>query len=134
MCSRWPQRPMLKEKGKVPDMKIEKSLMSGSNMLLILKLLSEKEMYGYEMIQTLAKRSQNAFEMKEGTLYPLLHELEKNKCVSCRITETPGGRQRKYYAITDKGMDLLKEKKEEWSFFSGKVNEVVFGAALPAVT
>lgn len=112
-------------------MKIEKSLMSGSNMLLILKLLSEKEMYGYEMIQELAKRSKNAFEMKEGTLYPLLHELEKKKCVSCRIAETPGGRQRKYYAITDKGMDLLKEKKEEWSFFSGKVNEVVFGTAVP---
>lgn len=115
-------------------MKIEKSLMSGSNMLLILKLLSEREMYGYEMIQELSRRSQNAFEMKEGTLYPLLHELEQKKCVSCRVAETPGGRQRKYYAITDKGLDLLKEKKEEWSFFSQKVNDVVFGTATLAAT
>ncbi len=115
-------------------MKIEKSLMSGSNTLLILKLLSEKEMYGYEMIQELARRSENAFEMKEGTLYPLLHELEKKKCVSCRVAETPGGRQRKYYAITDRGMALLKEKKEEWSFFTGKVNDVVFGTAALAAT
>lgn len=115
-------------------MKIEKSLMSGSNMLLILKLLSEKEMYGYEMIQELARRSQNAFEMKEGTLYPLLHELEQKKCVSCRVAETPGGRKRKYYAITGKGLDLLKEKKEEWSFFAGKVNDVVFGTASLAAT
>lgn len=115
-------------------MKVEKSLMSGSNMLLILKLLSEREMYGYEMIQELSRRSQNAFEMKEGTLYPLLHELEQKKCVSCRVAETPGGRKRKYYAITDRGLDLLKEKKEEWSFFAGKVNDVVFGAAVPVVT
>ena len=114
-------------------MKIEKSLMSGSNMLLILKLLSEREMYGYEMIQELARRSQNVFEMKEGTLYPLLHELEKKNCVSCRVHETPGGRQRKYYAITDKGRGLLAEKKEEWSLFSQAVNGVVFGAAIPAV-
>ncbi len=109
-------------------MRVDKSLMSGSNMLLILKLLSEKEMYGYEMIQELAKRSQNAFEMKEGTLYPLLHELEKKRCVSCREAETPGGRKRKYYVITDRGRELLEEKKKEWSFFADKVSEVVFGA------
>ena len=115
-------------------MKIDKELMSGSNTLLILKLLSEREMYGYEMIQELSRRSENAFAMKEGTLYPLLHSLEKQKCVSCRVTETPGGRQRKYYAITGKGLDLLKEKKEEWSFFSQKVNDVVFGTAVPAAT
>lgn len=112
-------------------MKIEKSLMSGSNMLLILKLLSEREMYGYEMIQELARRSKNAFEMKEGTLYPLLHELEQEKCVSCRTAQTSGGRQRKYYAITDRGLKRLDEKKKEWSFFSGAVNEVVFGAVVP---
>ena len=110
-------------------MKINKELMSGSNMLLILKLLSEREMYGYEMIQELSRRSNNVFEMKEGTLYPLLHELEKKKCVSCRVAATPGGRQRKYYAITDRGGELLKEKKEEWSFFTEKVNALVFGAA-----
>lgn len=112
-------------------MKIDKGLMSGSHMLLILKLLSEKEMYGYEMIQELSRRSENVFELKEGTLYPLLHELEKKKCVSCRVAETPGGRQRKYYAITDNGLAMLKDKTEEWRFFTGKVNDLVFGPASP---
>lgn len=109
-------------------MKIDKSLMSGSNQLLILRLLSEREMYGYELIQELARRSENAFDMKEGTLYPLLHELEKQKCVSARIAETNGGRQRKYYCITDRGRELLKDKTAEWSFFTGKVNELLYGS------
>ena len=54
-------------------MKIEKSLVSGSMMLLILRLLEEKDMYGYEMIEALREKSQNVFELKAGTLYPLLH-------------------------------------------------------------
>ena len=57
-------------------MAIEKSLVSGSMTMLILKLLSEKDMYGYEMIDTLRQKSQNVFELKAGTLYPLLHSLE----------------------------------------------------------
>ena len=57
-------------------MKIEKSLVSGSMMLLILRLLEEKDMYGYEMIEALREKSQNVFELKAGTLYPLLHGLE----------------------------------------------------------
>ena len=57
-------------------MAIDKSLVSGSMAMMILKLLSEKDMYGYEMIDTLRKRSENVFELKAGTLYPLLHGLE----------------------------------------------------------
>ena len=57
-------------------MAIEKSLVSGSMTMLILKLLSEKDMYGYEMIDTLRQKSENVFELKAGTLYPLLHGLE----------------------------------------------------------
>ena len=57
-------------------MSIDKSLVSGSMSMLILRLLSEKDMYGYEMIDTLRKRSENVFELKAGTLYPLLHSLE----------------------------------------------------------
>ena len=58
-------------------MAIEKSLVSGSMTMLILKLLSEKDMYGYEMIDTLRQRSEKVFELKAGTLYPLLHGLEE---------------------------------------------------------
>ena len=59
------------------SMAVDKSLISGSMTMLILKLLSEKDMYGYEMIDTLRQKSENVFELKAGTLYPLLHGLEE---------------------------------------------------------
>ena len=63
-------------------MKIEKSLLSGSTPLLVLSLLKDGDKYGYEMIEELAKRSDDTFQLKEGTLYPLLHTLEKEKFVT----------------------------------------------------
>ena len=62
-------------------MAVDKSLVSGSTMMLILKLLGEKDMYGYEMIETLREKSENVFELKAGTLYPLLHGLEEKELV-----------------------------------------------------
>ena len=53
-------------------MAVDRSLVSGSTTMLLLKLLSEKDMYGYEMIETLREKSQNVFELKAGTLYPCL--------------------------------------------------------------
>ena len=66
-------------------MAVEKNLISGSTAMLILKLLSEKDMYGYEMIETLRERSKNVFELKGGTLYPLLHDLEGKRGRSLRM-------------------------------------------------
>lgn len=108
-------------------MKIDKSLLSGSTTMLVLALLKGGDMYGYEMIAELSRRSDKTFELKEGTLYPILHGLERERWVSSYEKETPAGRTRKYYHITRKGMELLEEKKEEWRFFTGKVNGVVFG-------
>lgn len=54
-------------------MKVNKNMVSGNSAMLVLKLLSEKDMYGYEMIDALAKRSNNIFELKAGALYPMLH-------------------------------------------------------------
>jgi len=57
-------------------MAVDKSLVSGSTSMLILRLLEEKDMYGYEMIERLRCKSGNVFELKAGTLYPLLHGME----------------------------------------------------------
>ena len=62
-------------------MAVDKSLVSGSTTMLVLKLLEEKDMYGYEMIDTLRGKSKNVFELKAGTLYPLLHGLEEKGLV-----------------------------------------------------
>ena len=106
-------------------MKIEKSLLSGSTPLLVLSLLRDGDKYGYEMVTELARRSDDTFQLKEGTLYPLLHTLEKNKYVTSYLHSTPGGRERKYYRLTDLGREQLEYKEKEWKLFSEKVNAVL---------
>ncbi len=110
-------------------MKIDKSLLSGSSAMLVLRLLEEKDMYGYQITDELSKRSQNVFEMKSGTLYPLLHALEQKELISAyEIME--GGRSRRYYSITEKGKRQLAEKQEEWNSFTTAVNNVLGGALI----
>lgn len=111
-------------------MKIDKSLLSGSTTLLVLSLLKGSDMYGYQMIAELSRRSDRAFELKEGTLYPILHALERDRYVQSYEKEADTGRMRKYYHLTKKGLTLLKEKQAEWRYFSDKVNGVVYGDAL----
>ena len=106
-------------------MKIEKSLLSGSTPLLVLSLLKDGDMYGYQMADELAQRSDDTFQLKEGTLYPLLHTLERNKLVTSYTKESEGGRERKYYRLTDEGRRQLEHKTQEWRLFSEKVNAVL---------
>ena len=105
-------------------MTIDKSLVSGSMALLILKLLSEKDMYGYEMIDTLRNRSENVFELKAGTLYPLLHSLEdKDYLVS--YEQEVLGKVRKYYQLTKEGHKFLQRKQDEWERYVKAVTNVL---------
>ena len=105
-------------------MAIDKSLLSGSLAMLILKLLSEKDMYGYEMIEVLRSRSQNVFELKAGTLYPLLHGLEE-KGLLVAYEQEFSGKVRKYYQITKQGKGHLTKRKEEWVEYSNAVSHVL---------
>ncbi len=105
-------------------MALDKSLVSGSTTMLLLKLLCEKDMYGYEMIDTLKARSQNVFELKAGTLYPLLHALEQGGVLTVYEKEV-SGKLRKYYHITRKGRRIFKEKREEWDTFSKAVATIL---------
>ena len=105
--------------------KIDKSLMSGSTTLLVLSLLAGEEMYGYQMITELARRSNHVFDLKEGTLYPILHGLEADGLVSVREKKSEEGRIRKYYRITRKGRKALDARKEEWAVFREQVDAVV---------
>lgn len=105
-------------------MALDKSLISGSTSMLLLKLLSEKDMYGYEMIEKLRERSQNVFELKAGTLYPLLHSLEEKNLLTVYEQEA-AGKIRKYYRITAEGRRMLKKKQEEWQQYSEAVLNVM---------
>lgn len=105
-------------------MNVDKSLISGSTTMLLLKLLAEKDMYGYEMIEVLRERSENVFELKAGTLYPLLHSLEAKGLLNAYEKEA-GNKMRKYYSITKHGRKILDEKKSEWEIYSRAVANVL---------
>jgi len=110
-------------------MAVDKSLMAGSTTILILKLLEEKDMYGYQIIETLAQRSDETFNLKAGTLYPILHNLDKQGYVESYEKEEGNGKVRKYYHLTSKGKKLLQEKHQEWITFSSAVNRILKGGA-----
>ena len=82
--------------------------------LLVLGLLRGGDMYGYQMIVELERRSDQTFSMKEGTLYPVLHGMEKDGLVEVYEQAAPTGRMRKYYHLTQKGRAALKTETEEW--------------------
>ena len=108
-------------------MGIDKSLLAGSTALLVLRLLEEEDMYGYQMIDRLRKRSDDTFAFKAGTLYPLLHTLETQGAVESYVCASADNRARKYYHLTEEGKARLAEKIEEWGRFTGAVNHVLKG-------
>jgi len=110
-------------------MSIDKSLLTGSTTMLILRLLEDKDMYGYQMIEELSKKSDDTFTLKAGTLYPLLHNLEQQGMVSSYDDNADSARVRKYYNITKKGKSLLENKKAEWQTYSSAINQVLKGGA-----
>ncbi|HBC93124.1 MAG TPA: PadR family transcriptional regulator [Pelotomaculum sp.] len=106
-------------------MKIDKELMKGSTSILILSLLDKEDMYGYKITQELKKASKNVFELKEGTLYPMLHRLENEKAIESFWFDADNGKRRKYYKITKEGRKLLMHKKAEWQTYINAVNSVI---------
>jgi len=100
-------------------------LITSSTDSLLLCLLSENPMYGYQIIKELKDRSQGYFNFKEGTLYPALHRLENAGLIEGKWEMLSGGQQRKYYHITDKGLLSLVEKRDEWLGFLTAMNLII---------
>lgn len=109
--------------------RVNKELLKGSSTTVILVILNRREMYGYELIKEIEKESKGAFGYKEGTLYPVLHRLEKQGAIQSRWEETDSARKRKFYRITPKGRKVLAEKKQEWVAFRSAIDRLVAGCA-----
>lgn len=95
--------------------KISKELVGASAIPIILSFLDKNESYGYEIMQKVKELSENRIEWKEGSLYPVLHKLEKNGLIKSLWKMAENGRHRKYYAINKKGRKALQEEIENWS-------------------
>lgn len=95
-------------------MRIETELMRGAGPVAVLKLLERGEMYGYELVEALAKRSKGVLDMGQSTLYPLLYNLEAKGLIEGTWREADSGRDRKYYRLTGKGKKRLAADSEQW--------------------
>jgi len=102
-----------------------RELVKGNIESLLLSLVGQQPMYGYQIIKELEKRSQGYFRFKEGTLYPILHRLEKAGLIESKWQALFSGRQRRYYYITDGGRNSLMEKKSQWSDFLTAMNQII---------
>ena len=113
-------------------MEFRSDLVKGSVAPIVLKLLAERERYGYEIVKVVNERTQGAFQWKEGTLYPCLHQLESDGLLSSAWREAESGKQRKYYRITRKGRAELAARTEEWAAFSKTVTAMLTSAHFTA--
>ena len=102
-----------------------RELMKGNIDSLLLSLIGQQPMYGYQLLKELERRSQGYFKFKEGTLYPALHRLEKSGLVAGKWQMLPSGRQRRYYHITDKGHHLMAVKRSQWQDFLTAMNLII---------
>ncbi len=100
-------------------------LVGSSVEMIVLKLLAERTMYGYEIIQIVNERTDGAFNWKEGTLYPVLHRLEGKGYLATEWQTGDTGKKRKYYKLTTKGMSYAGEKVAEWHTFARSINAVL---------
>ncbi len=94
--------------------------MSGVPELLLLRLLNEQEMYGYELVRSIKQVTKEAISLGEGVIYPVLHSLERNGALKSR-RKAVSGRTRVYYSLTKKGRDRLAKLRNDWSRIQGGV-------------
>ncbi|MBR3121745.1 PadR family transcriptional regulator [Oceanobacillus profundus] len=102
-----------------------RELVKGSTSLLVLQLLNERDMYGYELVKEMDRRSENHLQMKEGTLYPALHKMEKQAYIECYWQNQEKGPARKYYRITEQGKEILAERTSEWHRYVQVMNNLI---------
>jgi PadR family transcriptional regulator PadR len=110
-------------------MEFSQDLIKGSIVPVVLALLRERRMYGYEMVKLVNARTGGRLEWREGTLYPTLHRLEGEGLITAEWSPSPegssGARMRKYYAITGRGRREWQRRAQEWAEFSDAVNKAM---------
>ena len=102
--------------------------LKGSLSMLILQLLSGGPSHGYQIAKQIKHQSEGVLDFKEGTLYPTLHNLEKQGLLEA-YTQEENSRTRRYYRITESGQDALIRERETWERYMQAVNMIMKGAA-----
>ncbi|MEQ6356267.1 PadR family transcriptional regulator [Lysinibacillus sp. M3] len=89
--------------------------------LCVLMLVRKKDHYGYELVMSISKY----FEISEGSIYPLLHRMTKETLFTTYLLESKAGPPRKYYKITEKGVQKLEKLVDEWKLFVSSVQDIL---------
>ena len=108
---------------------VSAEMMKGTVVPVTLKLLTERAMYGYEIIKEVNQRTNNVLAWKEASLYPWLHRLEQQGLIQSEWVQNPGTRKRKYYSLTRKGTATLAKQTDEWAALSGAVSAILMTPA-----
>ena len=104
---------------------MDSRLLTGTVDMLIMDVLARGDSYGYHIAQTVMGQSDGYFELKEGSLYPALHRLERQSLLRAYWVDSEEGRRRKYYRLTPKGRTALQKKRDEWQKFAAGVGGVL---------
>lgn len=99
-------------------------LQKGTTPLLILTVIGDGELYGYEIARQIRDRSGGAFAPSEGSLYPTLHRLEQDGALTATWRGSERGPRRRFYQLTAKGQKLLQASLEQWTSFARSVERV----------
>jgi PadR family transcriptional regulator, regulatory protein PadR len=99
---------------------------------MVLAILADGPLHGYAVIEALRQRSDAAFDLPEGTMYPVLHRLESAGLLSSSW-QIEGGRRRRTYSLTDRGRGALDTERAAWNEFARAVTRVVRGPAWNAI-
>ena len=96
--------------------KLTSDLLRGHTDTMVLKILHDKDMYGYEIVKEIFKRSNDQYELKEITLYSSLKRLQNDDFITSYWGDESKGGRRKYYNLTDEGKQLYKTKRDNWEY------------------
>jgi PadR family transcriptional regulator len=113
---------------KASGVNYDREFLTGTVGVLILGLLAEREMYGYEIVQEAERRSAGTFRLKEGTVYPALHQMERAGLLKGIWRDGPSGRARKYYVLTARGRRRAESKRRQWAGISTAMRAILGGA------
>lgn len=106
-------------------MATDPDLVRGTLETILLETICRRPMYGYQICKTLNAQTDGYFDLREGSLYPALHRLERDGLLKSYWEKTDAGRRRKYYRITDAGAAALVKKRQQWRAFAGAVERVL---------
>ncbi|MBP5442185.1 MAG: PadR family transcriptional regulator [Treponema sp.] len=101
-------------------------ILRGLTDTIILARLSEGDSYGYQINKTISEVSQNAFVLKEATLYTAFRRLEENQLITSYWGDEDSGARRRYYSITERGSQLYDENQKDWDRIESMVKKLIY--------